>query len=162
MKHVPLALALLAVLAALSLRRTRWAVPSLWVSRLAYGLLVLQAPLYFLAKGGFRVSPPNCEWTFGLALARHSLTNYPHIILFTLFFLLTYAQLPAAPRAIIWSIAATAAMGLLVELAQGVTGHGHCRMRDLIPDSVGALLGFVIVSAGTKLSQYKNRRQTFS
>jgi len=161
MKYMPLALALVTALVALSLRRTRWAVPSLWASRLAYALLVLQAPLYFLAKGGFRVSPPNCEWTFGMALARHSLTNYPHIILFTLFFLLTYAQLPAAPRAIIWSTAATVAMGLLVELAQGVSGDGHCRMRDLIPDSVGALLGFVIVSAGTKLAQYKNR-QTFS
>lgn len=162
MRHVPLAFALVAVVAALSLRRTRWAVPSLWVSRLAYALLVLQAPLYFLARSSFRVSAPVCEWTFGLALARHSLTNYPHIILFTLFFLLTYAQLPAAPRAILWSIAATVAMGLVVELAQGVSGAGHCRMRDLIPDSVGALLGLVIVSIGAKLSQHKKRRQPVS
>ena len=157
MRHIPLVLALVTVLVAFSLRRTRWAVPSLWASRLAYALLVLQAPLYFLAKGGFRVLPPKCQWTFGMDLAIHSLTNYPHIILFTLFFLLTYAQLPAAPRAMIWSAAATIAMGLLVELAQGVSGHGHCRMRDLIPDSVGALLGFAIVSAGRKLAQYRNR-----
>ena len=162
MKHVPLALALVGVVAALSLRRTRWAVPSLWVSRVAYALLVLQAPAYFLAKSGFRVSSPVCEWTFGLALATHSLTNYPHMILFALFFLLTYAQLPGIPKAIIWSTAATVAMGLLVELAQAVTRQGHCRMRDLIPDSVGALVGFVVVMAGTKLSQYKQRRRSFS
>ena len=154
MTQVPLVLALLAVVVALSLRRTRWARPSLWVSRLAYAGLVLQAPLYFLAKGGFRISSPNCEWTFGLALARHSLTNYPHIILFTVFFLLTFAQLRGVPRAIIWSAAATMAMGLLVELAQGVSGHGHCRMRDLVPDSAGALAGFAIVSAGRMLARY--------
>ena len=160
MMHVPLVLALLAVVVALSLHRTRWARPSLWVSRLAYAGLVLQAPLYFLAKGGFRISSPNCEWTFGLALARHSLTNYPHIVLFTVFFLLTFAQVRGVPRAIIWSAAATIAMGLLVELAQGVSGHGHCRMRDLVPDSVGALAGFVIVSAGRMLSQYRQRRHS--
>lgn len=158
MRHVPLALALLAIVAAVSLRRTRWARPSLWVSRLAYAGLVLQAPLYFLAKGGFRMSAPDCEWTFGLALARHSLTNYGHIILFVVFFLLTYAQLPGVPRPILWAATATMAMGLLVELAQGVSGHGHCRMRDLIPDSVGALAGFVIVSAGTTLARYRQRR----
>lgn len=40
----------------------------------------------------------------------------------------------------------------------GVSGHGNCRMRDLIPDSVGALLGFAIVSAGTKIWQYRQRQ----
>ncbi|MFZ2493205.1 MAG: VanZ family protein [Thermoanaerobaculia bacterium] len=159
MAQVPLALAVLAVVASLSLRRTRWARPSLWVSRLTYAGLVLQAPLYFLVKGGFQLSAPDCEWTFGLALARHSLTNYPHIVLFTLFFLLTYAQMRGVRRPILWSAVATMAMGLLVELAQGVSGHGHCRMRDLVPDSLGALLGLAIVTAGTTLLQSRQRRQ---
>lgn len=159
MRHVPLALALLAVVLAVSLRGTRWARPALWVSRLAYAGLVLQAPLYFLARGGFRITFPDCEWTFGAALARHSLTNYGHIVLFLVFFLLTYAQLRDVPRPILWSVAATMAMGLLVEMAQGVSGHGHCRMRDLIPDSVGALAGLVILSAGGALSRYRQRRQ---
>lgn len=160
MRHLPLAFALVATVTAIALRRTRWAAASLWISRLAYGILVLQAPFYFLAEGGFRHLPPVCEWTFSLALARHSLRNYPHIVLFTLFFLLTYAQLPGVRARVIWSIAGTLGMGLLVELAQGVSGHGNCRMRDLIPDFVGALLGFAIVSAGMKLWQYKQRRQT--
>lgn len=162
MRHLPLAFALVATVAALALRRTRWAVASLWISRVAYGLLVLQAPMYFLAQGGFRLSSPVCEWTFSFALARHSLRNCPHIVLFTAFFLLTYAQLPGARMRVIWSIVATLGMGLLVELAQAVSGHGHCRMRDLIPDSVGALLGLAMVSAATGLSRYKQRRQTSS
>lgn len=155
MTYALLVLAIVTAVAAVSLRRTRWAVPSLWASRLAYALLVLQAPLYFMARSGFRVSAPICEWTFGLALARHSLTKYPHIILFMLFFLLTYVQFSTSPRSIriLWSAVATIAMGLLVELAQGATGQGNCRMRDLIPDSVGALLGFGIVWAGTKLKR---------
>lgn len=155
MRQIPLALALLAVLAAVSLRKTRWARASLWVSRLAYATLVLQAPLYFLARGGFGISLPDCEWTFGLALARHSLTNYPHIVLFTVFFLLTYAQLPDARRPFMWSAAATLAMGLVVELSQGVSGHGNCRMRDTIPNSVGALAGIAIISSGAILSRYR-------
>lgn len=53
-------------------------------------------------------------------------------------------------------------MGMLVELSQGVTAHGNCRMRDLIPDSAGALLGFLTVSAGTKLLQYKQQRRSAS
>ena len=159
MEQIPLALALLAIVVALSQRRTRWARPSLWVSRLAYAGLVLQAPLYFLAKSGFRITSPDCQWTFGPALAMHSLTNYGHIILFMVFFLLTYAQLPGVPRRIVWSVAATLAMGLLVELAQGVSGHGNCRMRDLIPDALGALLGVVIVSGATKLSLDRQRRR---
>ncbi|HUO85503.1 MAG TPA: VanZ family protein [Thermoanaerobaculia bacterium] len=160
MRQLPLVFALVATVAAVALRRTRWAAASLWVSRVAYGLLVLQAPLYFLAEGGFRPSSQMCEWTFSLALARHSFGNYPHIVLFTVFFLLTYAQLPHARRRVVWSVAATLGMGLLVELAQGVSGHGHCRMRDLIPDFVGALLGFIIMAAETKLWRLLQRRRT--
>ena len=36
-------------------------------------------------------------------------------------------------------------MGLFVELAEGISGEGHCRMRDLVPDAAGALLGAVYV-----------------
>ena len=142
--------ALIGVAASLLLRRTAWAKSSLWASRIAYGVLVLQTPAYFLQKSGFQVSAPVCEWTFGLALAQHSLTNYPHIVMFALFFLLTCAQLPGHPKAALWSTAATLALGLVLELSQGVTGEGHCRMRDLIPDSVGALIGYALVLAVRK------------
>lgn len=145
MRSLPLIAAVASVAIALMLRRSRWSTPALLVSRIAYVLLVLQAPMYFLAKSGYQMSPPVCQWTFDAALAAHSLTNYPHIVLFALFFLLTYTQLPRVRNAAGWSVAATLAMGLLVELAQGVTGEGNCRMRDLIPDAAGALIGFALV-----------------
>lgn len=160
MEHLPLAFALAATVAAIALRRTRWAIASLWISRIAYGLLILQVPVYFLAGHGFRHLPPVCEWTFSLALARHSLTNYAHIVLFVVFFLLSYAQLRGVRARLLWSVGATLALGLMLELAQGVSGNGHCRMRDLIPDCVGALTGVAIVAAGSKLLKCRSGRRS--
>lgn len=145
-----LALAVVGTVVAWFLRRTRWARPSLLASRCAYAALLVQAVLYFPAQSGFRIGPPVCQWTFGFALGVHSLQNYPHIVLFALFFLLTYAQLREVPRAMAWSAAACLAMGLFVELAQGATGAGNCRMRDLIPDAAGALIGAGLVAAARK------------
>jgi hypothetical protein len=130
---------------ALSLRGTHWAALSLRASRWTYGAFVVFGLLYFPASVGFHLTQPNCEWTFGLALAVHSLKNYPHIILFTIFFLVTFVQLRNVPKALMWSIAACIAMGLLIELAEGASRNHHCRMRDLIPDAVGALSGTVMV-----------------
>ena len=152
MRWLPLTAALIGVVALLLLRRTRWATASLWASRIAYGFLVLQLPAYFLTKSGFQVSAPVCQWTFGLALAQHSLTNYPHIVLFALLFLLTYAQLPGHPRAAAWSVAATMLFGLVLELLQGATGEGNCRMRDLIPDAAGVLIGYTLILTARRLS----------
>jgi hypothetical protein len=143
-------LLVVATVAALALRRTRWRAVSLRVSRWTYALFPLSL-LYFPMKSGFRVGPPVCQWTFGLDLAVHSLRNYPHIVLFAIFFLLTYAQLPGVRKAMLWSATACMVMGFAVELAQGVTGEGHCRMRDLIPDAAGAGVGAVLVLAGSKL-----------
>ncbi|HEY0083121.1 MAG TPA: hypothetical protein VGB61_10050 [Pyrinomonadaceae bacterium] len=131
-----LAFSIFLALAVLSLRGVRW----------AYITFVLLGLLYFPASVGFRFDPRPCELAFGLSLAAHSLTNYAHIVLFAFFFLMTSAQLrmddwPGFARAAL----ATVVMGGLVELAQGLTGKGHCRSRDLIPDAVGILLGSAIV-----------------
>ena len=145
------ALVIIAVvtIAAIALRRTRWAAVSLRISRWTYALVMPLSLLYFPMKSGFLLHAPVCEWTFGPALALHSLTNFPHIILFAIFYLLTYAQLPRVSKAGLWSFAACMVMGLLVELAQGSSGHGHCRMRDLIPDAAGAAIGAVLVLVGS-------------
>lgn len=50
-----------------------------------------------------------------------------------------------------WAGVACIIMGLLVELAEGVSGKGHCRLRDLIPDSAGIVIGAVIVLLWTRL-----------
>jgi hypothetical protein len=128
------------VLGVISLRVLRW----------AYITLVVLGLLYFPASVGFRLDPHPCELTFGMALAVHSLTNYPHIVLFALFFLMTFLMANAQFRisdwrAFAWTGAATIVMGALVEIAEGVTGKGHCRLRDLIPDAAGALLGAAVV-----------------
>jgi hypothetical protein len=159
MAWIPLALTLITTSAALWLHNTRWATESLWASRLAYTALALQGPLYFLQRGSFRFRAPACEWTFGLDLAIYSLTNYQHIVLFGLFYLLTFAQLRGVKRRIMWSVAATLAMGLLVELAQGVSGHHHCRMRDLVPDLVGVIWGAAVAWTAPGLLRHLQRRQ---
>ena len=120
----------------LALRGVRW----------AYAAFVALGLLYFPAKVGFRPTPRPCQLAFDLPLAAHSLTNYAHIILFALFFVMTSAQFRKLNRrALLRAAAATLAMGALVEVAQGVTGEGNCRLRDLIPDGVGILIGSAVV-----------------
>jgi VanZ family protein len=132
----PLASIVRLALGVLALRGVRWA----YVAFVALGLL------YFPAKAGFRLAPRPCQLAIDLPLALHSLTNFAHVVLFALFFVVTSAQFRAAGRpAFAWAAAATVAMGALVEAAQGVTGEGNCRARDLIPDALGALAGSVIV-----------------
>jgi hypothetical protein len=124
------------VLGILSLRGLRW----------AYITFVLLGLLYFPVSVGFRLDPRPCELTFDIPLAIHSLTNYAHIVLFALFFLMTSAQFRMPNwSAFAWAAMAGIIMGVLVELAEGITGNGHCRSRDLIPNAVGILLGSVIV-----------------
>jgi hypothetical protein len=124
------------VLGVLSLRGVRW----------AYVTFVLLGLFFFPARVGFRFEPQSCELAFNIPLAIFSLTNYRHIVLFAIFFLITSAQL----RMSNWSAFALAAltgigMGVLVELGEGITGKGHCRLRDLVPDAAGILLGALIV-----------------
>jgi hypothetical protein len=124
------------VLGVLALRGIRW----------SYAAFIVLGLLYFPAKVGFRLAPQPCELAFDIPLAIHSLTNYAHIVLFALFFVMTSAQFRTLDRSTFaWAAAATIAMGVLVEAAEGATGQGHCRSRDLIPDAVGILVGFIIV-----------------
>lgn len=114
--------------------------------RRAYAAFVALGLLYFPFKAGFRLAPRPCQFAFDIPLAIHSLTNFGHIVLFALFFVMTCAQFRASNRrAFAWAAAGTIVMGALVEVAQGVTGEGNCRLRDLIPDGVGILLGSTIV-----------------
>jgi VanZ family protein len=120
----------------LALRGVRW----------AYAAFVVLGLLYFPAKVGFSLEPRPCQLAFDIPLALHSLTNFAHVVLFALFFVMTGAQFRRWDRATFaWSAAATVLMGALVEAAQGLTGEGNCRLRDLIPDAAGVLLGSGIV-----------------
>ena len=131
----PLAFARL-VFGVLALRGVRW----------AYAAFVVLGLLYFPAKVGLRPEPRPCQLAFDLPLAVHSLTNFAHIVLFALFFVITSAQFRRWDRATFaWSALAAVLMGALVEAGQGLTGEGNCRLRDLIPDAAGALAGAALV-----------------
>ena len=140
------------VLAILSLRGVRWA----YLSFIALGLA------YFPAKVGFRLDPHPCQLSFGVDLALHSLTNYPHIALFGVFFLISYVHFAVrrSTRPMLTAAAISLIMGALVEIAQGLTGSGNCRSRDLIPDAVGILLGVtVVIMARPLLSKVSRWRE---
>ena len=124
------------VLGILSLRGVRW----------AYVTFVILGLLYFPASVGFRINPRPCEGIPNMALAVYSLRNYQHIVLFVLFFIMTSAQFRMSQWwGYAWAALACIGMGLLVELAQGLSGAHHCRLRDLIPDAAGVVLGAAIV-----------------
>jgi len=124
------------VLGILSLRRVRW----------AYVTFVILGLLYFPASVGFRLNPQPCELIPNIPLAVYSLTNYAHIVLFVLFFLMTSAQFRMSQwSGYAWAAVACMAMGTLVELAEGISGTHHCRLRDLIPDAAGVVIGAGIV-----------------
>src|SRR5258706_2094932 len=130
------------VLGILSLRGVRW----------AYITYVLLGLLFFPARVGFRLNPQPCELVLNIPLALFSLTNYGHVVLFVLFFVMTKAQFRSSDwPAFAWAALAAIVMGVLVELAEGITGKGHCRLRDLIPDSAGILLGGAIVLVWNKI-----------
>ena len=75
------------------------------------------------------------------------MTNYGHLVLFSIFFLMTTVQACGYPgrTQLLIAAAAVLAMGIYVEVAEGLTGRGHCRLRDLIPDAAGALIGAVLL-----------------
>jgi len=141
---IPVPLVAIVTCIALALRRTRWSETALRASRWTYSIVFPLSLLYFPMKAG-GVRPVQCEWTFNASLAFYSLGNISHMVGFTIFFMLSVAQLPKVKHAMAWSFAACFALGLLVEIAEGATGIHNCRMRDLIPDMAGACIGAIAV-----------------
>jgi len=123
------------VLAALALRG----------SRAAYAAYLLFAILFIPARAGFQMQPLVCEIPVSVASALYSLQNWQHILLSALVSLMTLAQFRKRhATAFVTAIGVTVALGFLAELQQGLFRSGHCRMRDLVPDTAGALVGVVI------------------
>jgi VanZ family protein len=119
-------------LAVLSLRGSRW----------AYGGFVLFAIAFLPARAGFEIQSLVCETPVSVASGLYSLQNWKHILLCTVVSLMTLAQFrERSPRAFVVAILATVSLGFVAELEQGFLRDGHCRMRDLVPDAAGAMLG---------------------
>jgi hypothetical protein len=124
------------VLGILAVRGSRW----------AYAAFPLSILLYFPASVGFRMHPQACYLTVNGPLALESLSNYPHMILFGIFFFVTAMHFRLSGwRPLASVLALTVAMGAGMEIAQGLSGTHHCKAVDLIPDFVGALAGLVVV-----------------
>ncbi len=138
-----LTIAVFLMLGILAFRGARW----------AYFMFLVLGLLFFPVRVGFHFHPQPCEYALNLPLVLFSLTNYKHILLWAIFFLMTAVQLRSYGRRSQLLIAAGAAlaMGIYVELAEGITGQGHCRLRDLVPDVAGATLGAILVLALPKL-----------
>jgi hypothetical protein len=128
------------ILAAFAIRGARW----------AYAAFVAVSLAYFPMKMGFALRPRACEVAFDAQMAGVALTKMAHVILFAVFFIFSSSQAgrDASPRRVLLVAgAATLVMGALVELAEGVTGAGNCRLRDLLPDAVGVAIGAAILLA---------------
>jgi VanZ family protein len=82
----------------------------------------------------------------GRSLAIQSLSNYGHIVIYCLFFLMTTRQFRSSGwRSWGWALGLTTAMGIAVEITEGLSGHHHCKAIDLIPNFIGTLLGLTVV-----------------
>ena len=122
-------------LALLSLRGSRW----------AYCAFVLFAIGFLPARAGFQIQPLLCETQVSVAGALYSLQNWKHVLLCMIVALMTLAQFhERAAREVVVAILATVSLGFVAELEQGFFRNGHCRMRDLVPDTAGAMLGAAV------------------
>ena len=108
--------------------------------RWLYATYMIIAVTRIPARTRFHLVAPACDARLTLDNAARSMTKLPHMVLFGLFALLTAAQFTRLDRrTIYWSLAATVALGLIVELEEGATRTGNCRITDVLPDVAGAL-----------------------
>jgi hypothetical protein len=128
---------------------------SLWAyRRWAYAAYMLVGILRIPARVGFHLMPPACDLRLTSQNLAASLTKVPHIWLFGFFFLLTVAQFDRVTRkTVAWSFFATVVLGLLVELEEGATRTGNCRITDVAPDALGALIAMVPLMAAVTISR---------
>lgn len=120
--------------------------------RWAYITYIVLGVLYFPLHVGFQFHPGGCQMRISLQLAWSSLGNWGHVVLFAIFYLMTMAQFRTRTwRALAWAAVIAIAMGAAVEIAEGATGDRTCRLRDLVPDAAGGLLGMALVAAWARV-----------
>jgi hypothetical protein len=123
--------------------------------RWIYAAYILYAVTAIPARTSFRLNAPACDMRLTLSNMGLSLTKVPHIVLFGFFFLLTAVQFDRVDRrTLAWSLVATLVMGLLVELEEGATRTGNCRLTDVLPDAWGALIVAALLMAITMIHRH--------
>ena len=125
------------------------AIRTLWsYRRWGYAVWLLSSLTRIPARTGFQLRSPVCDSRLTLQNAVLSMTKIPHMVLFGLFFLVTLAMFDRVDRRSLgWSLVATLAMGLVVELEEGATRTGNCRVTDVLPDFAGVLVAIVLTVA---------------
>src|SRR6266508_1146063 len=132
----------LALLALIALRGKRW----------AYLAFVVLGLLYSPAQTHFRVHAPKCEQLLPtMHVLVLSLHNYAYIALFAGFYWMSWVQFRRSDARGIWALVATLVVGVLVEIAEGMTGRGLCRVRDLVPDAAGAVGAALLLAVWSRL-----------
>jgi hypothetical protein len=132
----------LALLALIALRGKRW----------AYLAFVVLGLLSFPAQTNFHVHAPKCEQILPtMHLLVLSLHNYAYIALFAGFYWISWVQFRWSGARGFWALVATLLAGALVEIAEGMTGQGRCRVRDLVPDAAGALGAALLLAVWSRL-----------
>jgi hypothetical protein len=122
---------------------------------------MLVAVLRIPARVGFRLVAPVCDTRLTLANAGLSMTKVPHIALFAIFFILTALQFDQLnQRALRWSLLATVALGVLVELEEGASRTGNCRLTDVLPDITGALIASAALLGAKMVRDWAWRART--
>ena len=135
-------LALLALLALLVLRGKRW----------AYLAFVVLGLLYYPAQTHFRVHAPKCQQVIPtMNVVVLSLQNYVALALFAGFCWMSWVQFRRSKARFVWAVLATVLAGALVEVAEGMTGGGSCRVRDLVPAAAGALGAALVLALWSRL-----------
>src|SRR6266576_3594172 len=136
----------LVLLALITLRGKRW----------AYFAFVVLGLLYFPAQTHFRVHVPKCEQILPtIQVLVVSLHNYAYIALFAGFYWMSWVQFRRSDARAVWALLATLLVGALVEIAEGMTmtGRGHCRVRDLVPDAAGVLGAALLLAVWSRLTR---------
>ena len=125
-------------LLSLSLLRKRW----------AYAGFVVLAVLAIPARTGFRLVRPACDLMPNAAQLVASVGNVPHIVLFTMFYLVSAVQFTGALWSrLAWPALITSGFGVMLELGQGATRTGNCELHDLLPNTIGVAIGVAIVAS---------------
>lgn len=142
--------------------RTSAAFHYLWLRRRwIYGAYMVVAVLRIPARVRFRLVAPVCDVHLTLANAGRSMTKVPHLALFAAFFVLTVLQFDHLnARTLRWSLLATILLGLLVELEEGASRTGNCRITDVLPDIIGAGIAATLLFGGALLLGMSRRVRT--
>ena len=139
---VRIGIGVLALLALLTLRGKRWAYPA----------FVVLGLLYHPAQAHFQVHAPKCQQVIPtMSVVVLSLQNYALVALFAGFCWMSWVQFRWTRPRVVWAVLATVLAGVLVEVAEGVTGRGVCRVRDLVPAGAGALGAALVLAVWSRL-----------